>query len=242
MSEYLSSIKNENILFLDIETVSQYQTYTAMPHILRVLWDKKSKKFIDEQFNSPEKAYCKAGILAEFGKIICISAGYIITRKNKKELRVRSFYGNDEAQILTDFLQLFTKYFNTDNHYLCAHNGKEFDFPYIARRALINGIKLPQKFDTRGLKPWEVRHSDTLDLWRFGDYKNYTSLELLTAIFDIPSPKSDLDGSMVNEAYWKDNKNEEIMNYCQKDVVAIVQLYMKYKSEELFTDEQIKIV
>lgn len=242
MTLKISEINIENILFLDIETVPQFKNYSSVPDNLKIHWKKKSEKFKTDTKQSDDELYNKAGILSEFGKIICISAAYIKKIRGKSQLRVRSFAGDDEKIILNEFLNLFTKHFNTDNHFLCAHNGKEFDFPYIARRALINGIKLPPKFDTRGLKPWEIRHLDTLDLWRFGDYKNYTSLDLLATIFDIPSPKTEMDGSMVYKAYWEDNKLNSIIEYCQEDVIAIVQLFFKYRCEKLFPREDIKFV
>lgn len=240
MHENIHKIKIENILFLDIETVAQHLSYFDLSERMQMLWKKKSERFDKNNDSSADVLYNEyAGILSEFGKIVCISAAYIKKIKGEFQLRVRSFYGDDEKKILQEFLNLFVKYFNTDQHYLCAHNGKEFDFPYIARRTLINNIKLPPKFDTRGLKPWEVRHLDTMDLWRFGDYKNYTSLDLLTAIFDIPSPKTDMDGSEVNETYWHEQDLPKIVAYCQNDVVAIVQLFLKYRGSNLFPEEKI---
>ena len=157
-------------------------------------------------------------------------------------MRIRSFAGDDERQLLVDFFDLVYKYFNSKNKFFCAHNGLEFDFPFIARRALINGLKVPQSLDTRGKKPWEVQHLDTLDLWRFGDYKNYTSLALLAQIFGIPTPKDDIDGSQVANVYWNEHDLQRIVTYCQKDVITIVQLFRKYRCEDLIPDENIVIV
>jgi hypothetical protein len=238
----LHTIDISNILFLDIETVPQYAVYIDVPEKDRRLWDVKSKR-LQTANERPSVLYKKAGIFAEFGKIICISVAYVVSKKNQPlAVRVRSFYGDNEREILEQFLQLITKHFNTTKHYLCAHNGIEFDFPFIARRALIHGLALPKTLDTRGKRPWDIRHLDTLDLWRFGDYKNYTSLELLTHIFDIPTPKDDIDGSMICDLYWKENDFQRIVEYCQKDVVAVLQLLRKYRNEPLFEQQSITIV
>ena len=232
------SVKLENILFLDIETVSQKPSIDDIPEIEKTLWAKKSLRIATEN-ESPAETYQKAGIYSEFGKIICISVGYINNINGIKTLRIKSFYGDDEKELLSGFNSLVQKHFNTSEHFLCAHNGKEFDFPFIARRSLINCLKIPDCLDTRGLKPWEVKHFDTLELWRFGDYKNYTSLETLAYIFNIPTPKDDITGAQVGDVYWNLNDLPRIVTYCQKDVITIVQLFLKFKNEELISDEHI---
>lgn len=219
------------ILFLDIETVPQSPHYNDLTDKRQKLWDKKAKYIAKEE--TAEESYSRAGIYAEFGKIICISFGYIKQEEDKKEIRIKSLYGDDEKDILIQFSKIINKHFSGAKSLLCAHNGKEFDFPYIARRCLINNIPVPKTLDTRGMKPWEVKHLDTLELWRFGDYKHYTSLELLTEIFNIPTPKDDIDGSMVGDIYWKERDIARIVEYCQKDVVAIIHLFCRYKNEEL---------
>ena len=157
-------------------------------------------------------------------------------------LRLKSFYNDDEKVILTGFKELLKKHFNTDKHMLCGHNGKEFDFPYIGRRMLINGIKLPLLLDIAGKKPWEVNHLDTMELWKFGDYKHYTSLNLLTHIFNIPTPKDDIDGSEVHRVYWEEKNLKRIADYCAKDVKATVQLFLRFRGEDLIPEENIEIV
>ncbi len=230
----LNNIKNNQILFLDIETVPQFQFYNELKDNWKNLWAKKSSYFLKEN-ETPADVWKKAGIYAEFGKIICISVGFITEEK----LRLKSFYGNDERNLLHEFRELTIKYFNKNDKYLCAHNGKEFDYPYIARRMLINGISLPKILDLAGKKPWEIRHLDTLELWKFGDYKHYTSLELLTEIFNIPTPKDDIDGSMVSKVFYEDNDIERIVKYCEKDVLAVVQLFLRYKNQDLILPENI---
>ena len=233
----LEQVKNENVLFIDIETVPQYPEYGRVPENLRKLWDKKAEKLSTKEDDTSESLYERAGIFAEFGKIICISAGFI----NDGNLRIKSFAGKDEKELLNNFAHLLNSNYRKPGYLLCAHNGKEFDFPYISRRMLINGIRIPLIIDTAGRKPWEVQHLDTMELWKFGDYKNYTSLALLTAIFNIPTPKDDIDGSQVGKVFWQDDNLTRIVEYCQKDVVAIVQLFLKYKGENLISDDRITI-
>ena len=230
--------KLENILFLDIETVPQYPSYKELPEKMKKLWDKKSQYIGDSELSAEEK-YKSAGIYSEFGKIIVIAIGYIRIKNNEKTLIIKSIYGHDEVKILQKFNQVLDEYFASDDKYLCAHNGKEFDFPYIARRSIINEVKLPKILNTAGAKPWEVKHLDTLELWKFGDYKHWTSLDLLTTIFGIPSPKDEIDGSQVYEYYWQKNDLETINNYCKKDVVALVQVYLRLTQQELIPPENI---
>ena len=237
----LQDINIENILFLDIETVPVHANFNDLDEIMQELWDKKSVYFRKEG-ETADDVYQRAGIYSEFGKIICISVGHIIYKNNEPTFRVKSFYGDDEKKLLEEFSEMLRKFSSRSDALLCAHNGKEFDFPYIARRMLINGIKLPALLDIAGKKPWEVKHLDTLELWKFGDYKNYTSLNLLTTIFNIPSPKDDIDGSMVADVYWKDKDLERIVKYCEKDVLAVVQLILRYRGEEIIKENSIEKV
>lgn len=242
MDKSLKEVDITKVLFLDIETVPQYKSYILLPKYERELWDKKAKRLRDVETTSPSQRYKRAGIFAEFGKIVCISVAYVRIIKGEPKVRVTSFFGDNEKQILEDFLNLIYKHFNSKNTYYCAHNGKEFDMPYIARRLLINGLEIPNSLDTRGLKPWEVKHIDTMEMWKFGDYKNYSSLSLLTHIFGIPSPKNDIDGSMVCDIYWQNHDLERIARYCEKDVVAILHLFRKYRIEDIIPDESITFV
>lgn len=234
----LDSIELEKILFIDIETVPQYPEYSAIPKKFQKLWDKKAKYLIKDD-ESPADVYHRAGIYAEFGKIVTISFGYLRTKKGKTAMFVKAISSHNEREILIKFNKLLDGYFNTEKHFLCAHNGKEFDFAYIARRSLINGVGVAKILNTPGAKPWQIRHLDTLELWRFGDYKNWTSLELLTAIFDIPSPKNDIDGSDVWRVYWKEKDLERITKYCKNDVVALTQLFLKFNNRQLIPVDMI---
>lgn len=236
----LQKINLEKILFLDIETVAQQPEFSQLDADFKAHWEKKAS-FIGKEDETPEDVYNRAGIYAEFGKIVCISVGFINTELDKKTLRLKSFADDDETVLLTNFFELLNKHYNYRDALLCAHNGKEFDFPYIARRALVNGIEIPEILDLAGKKPWEVNHLDTLQLWKFGDYKNYTSLSLLTTIFNIPTPKDDIDGSMVNEVYWKDKDLKRIATYCEKDVIALTQLFLRFRNESLIETENIII-
>jgi len=231
----IEKLKIEDVLFLDIETVPQYPEYGELPEKLKLLWDKKAERLAKSETYKPQELYERAGIYAEFGKIICISTGIVYG----KTFRMKSFFGDDEKILLTEFAALLNGYYNRQQHLLCGHNGKEFDFPYIARRMLINGIALPKTLNLHGKKPWEIQHLDTMELWRFGDYKNYTSLELLTTIFDIPSPKDDIDGSMVGKVYWEDKGLERIVEYCQKDTLAVAQLLLRYMGKPLIEEKDI---
>ena len=226
-----------NMLVLDIETVPQYSSFEQVPEQFQKLWDLKTQ--YQRKDATPQEFYERAGIWAEFGKIVCISVGIFSNGKNVG-LRVKSFASHDEKELLDGFSALLVT--QPASLILCAHNGKEFDFPYICRRMLINGVRIPSPLEISGKKPWEINHLDTMELWKFGDYKNYTSLSLLTAIFNIPTPKDDIDGSQVGYVYWVEDKLERICVYCQKDVVATAQLLRRYRGEELITDECITII
>lgn len=236
----LEEINLTQVLFLDIETVPQYPDFNELPEATLMLWEKKAKILNKDEDIAPSEIYKRAGIYAEFGKIVCISVGIIYEENKERKLRLKSFYGDDEKNLLTGFGEMVEKFSSDKKVSLCAHNGKEFDFPYIARRILINKLKLPKMLQVAGKKPWEVPFLDTMELWRFGDYKNYTSLELLTHIFNIETPKQDIDGSMVNEIYWKEKDLDRIVEYCQRDVIAIARLMLRYKGEELISDENIE--
>ncbi len=230
----LDNINIEDVLFLDIETAPIAYKYNELDENMKKSWDLKFR-YSEE---TPEELYIKAGIYAEFAKVICISVG-IVTKG--KEYKTKSFFGDDEKKLLTEFFGLLQSHYNKEQHTLCAHNGKEFDFPFICRRALINGLKLPKILNIAGKKPWEIKHLDTMELWKFGDYKSYTSLTLLAAVFGIPTPKDDIDGSQVAKVYWEEKNLERIVTYCQKDVLTVAQLFLRYKGEPMIQQEQIII-
>ena len=237
----LENIRIEDILFLDIETVPAAETFDSLDTRMQTLWDKKSKQFRTADQNALE-VYERAGIYSEFGRIICISVGYI-KEKDPYALRLKSFYGDDEKLILTEFSALLSRFAKPGKEaLLCAHNGKEFDYPYIARRMVIHGLELPELLNIAGKKPWEVKLLDTMDLWKFGDYKNYTSLELLTSVLGIPTPKDDIDGSMVAGIYYKEKDLLRIVRYCEKDVIAIVQVLLRFMNKPGVSSERIETV
>jgi len=228
----------QNILFLDIETVPQEKKWDQVSETLQELFEQKTAYQRKEEILA-EDFYERAGIWAEFGKIICISVGYFTAAEETKQLRIKSFYGDDEKQLLLDFKELLETHFYKKLHVLCAHNGKEFDFPYIARRMIIHQIELPTKLNLFGKKPWEVSHLDTMELWKFGDYKHYTSLKLLTSILGIPSPKDDISGSDVAMVYYKENDLDRIVRYCEKDTIAVAQLVLRFNNEPLLKESEI---
>ncbi|MBD3749694.1 MAG: 3'-5' exonuclease [Sphingobacteriales bacterium] len=232
----LQQLDLQTVLVLDIETVPQFSSFDQLPVHLQKLWDLKTR-FQRKEDETPSDFYQKAGIWAEFGKIICISVGIF---KNNHSFRVKSFFSHDEEELLLDFIQLLNS--QPPQLILCAHNGKEFDFPYLCRRMLIKGLEIPTQLQIAGKKPWEINHLDTMELWKFGDYKNFTSLNLLAAIFEIPTPKDDIDGSMVGSVYWMENDLERIKNYCQKDVITTARLLQRFKGLPFLTDEQITYV
>ncbi len=236
----LSKLLLENILFLDIETVPELPDFHELNEEKKQLWEQKSRYQRKEEITA-EDFYDSAGIWAEFGKIIVISVGYFVLKGATKNFRVTSFHG-DEPKLLLEFKNLLNQHFNKPQHILCAHNGKEFDFPYIARRMLINRIQLPYKLDLFGKKPWEVPHLDTMELWKFGDYKHYTSLRLMANILAIPSPKEDLDGSMVRDVYYEDQDIDRIIRYCELDVITTAQVLLRLKGEALLEEKEIKRV
>jgi uncharacterized protein YprB with RNaseH-like and TPR domain len=232
------SVKLNDILFLDIETVPEKEQWNELSKDIQELFEKKTHYQRKEE-HTAEEFYERAGIWAEFGKIICISVGYFVEVQNKKQLRLTSFFGDDEHQILTDFKVLLETYFTKKSHVLCAHNGKEFDFPFITRRMIINQIELPHKLNLFGKKPWDVPHLDTLEMWKFGDYKQYTSLKLLTAILGISSPKDDIDGSEVANVYYKEKNLQRIVTYCEKDTIAVAQILLRFNNQELLKEKDI---
>ena len=227
----------DNILFLDIETVPETHNFSDLDKTKQALWEAKSRYQRKEEF-TPEEFYDRAGIWAEFGKIICISVGYFTNQGDTRLFRTTSFYG-EEPTLLKAFKNLLISHFSQAKHLLCAHNGKEFDFPYIARRMIINGIELPYKLNLFGKKPWEVPHLDTLELWKFGDYKTYTSLKLMTNVLGVPSPKDDIDGSEVYRVYYEENDIDRIITYCEKDTIAVAQIFLRLRGERILSDEEI---
>jgi DNA polymerase elongation subunit (family B) len=219
----------KDIFFIDIETVSCVPDYNGLDPRLQKLWDKKAALIKNEEELTPSEFFFKkAGIFAEFGKVVAIAVG-ALTRESPDTpytLRVKGYAGSDEKTLLQTFKELLDKY-SRKNLLLCGHNGKEFDFPYLSRRMLVNGIPLPAILDVAGRKPWEVPYLDTMELWKFGDRKNYTSLDLLAAIFGVESSKSALDGSQVNDAYYQGNELPAIKKYCMEDVAVTTRVFLK---------------
>ena len=233
----IKRIKLEHILFLDIETVPQFADYDSLDNPTKLLWEAKTKYQRKENF-TPKEFYDRAGIWAEFGKIICISVGYFKQKEDPINFRVTSFYG-EEGDILKDFKALLETHFNKSNHLLCAHNGKEFDFPYIARRMVILGIDLPEKLNLFGKKPWEVPHLDTLELWKFGDYKTFTSLSLMAHVLGIQSPKDDISGEQVRDVFYKEKDIDRIVAYCEKDTVTVAQIILRLRNQDLLSASEV---
>jgi uncharacterized protein YprB with RNaseH-like and TPR domain len=221
-----------DVLFLDIETVPQFERFEDLPDESKKLWEEKSRYIRERRQVSITESYDDAGIYAEFGKIVCVSVGYFPDERT--DLRLKSFYGHDERDILKRFCEMLQEYHHKPFRLLCAHNGKEFDFPYLCRRMLVNGIRLPELLNIAGKKPWEIPHLDTMELWKFGDYKHYTSLRLLASIFGIPSPKDDIEGSEVRGVYYTAGDLDRIERYCRKDVATVAMLIQAYRGKTEF--------
>jgi 3'-5' exonuclease len=229
----------EKILFLDIETVPQAYRFDQLDEKSKILFEAKNRFQISPDKSIEQIFEDRGGILAEFGKIVCISVGMLHEGSQGRSIRLKSFYHDDEETLLKQFKRLLDDHYNTQYHVLCGHNSKEFDTPYICRRMLINGIALPNILQIAGKKPWEINHIDTMELWKFGDYKSYTSLSLLCHVMGIPTPKDDISGADVARVYYEENDLERIMIYCEKDVVALIQLFLRLQGEPLVDEFQI---
>jgi len=232
-----------NIMFLDIETVSQYQSYDELPDGWKELWTKKAEGLLknSKEEDTIETIYDRAALFAEFGKIICISCGIMKGSGENKSMLIKSFYGDDEKKLLGAFCDMLGKWSPGSQKWLCAHNGKEFDFPYLCRRMIINDECVPALLSISGKKPWEVNLLDTLELWKFGEYKNFTSLNLLAHVLGIPTSKDDIDGSMVGTVYWNEKNINRIVHYCQKDVITMAQVYLRLNREPMVFADNIDI-
>ena len=226
-----------NILFLDIETVPENEVFSDLSEETQHLFADKTKYQRKDDF-SPEEFYERAGIWAEFGKIVCISVGYFTIKNAERQFRTTSFMGKED-ELLRAFNQMVQQHFSNPAFVFCGHNIKEFDIPYLCRRMLINNIQIPEKLQLFGRKPWEIPHLDTLELWKFGDYKHYTSLKLLTHVLGIPSPKEDIEGSEVRNVYYNEKNIARIKKYCERDVVAVAQVFLRLRNENLLTESEI---
>jgi predicted PolB exonuclease-like 3'-5' exonuclease len=229
----------ENLLFLDIETACMVEDYHELSPRMQDLWDKKARRYMQPDIDkgTEELFWEKAGIHAEFGKVVCISCGYLrFDEQGKPTIKMKSYAGDDEKKILADFGEALNTFTSKAGRKLCAHNGKEFDFPFLGRRYIIHQLPIPYSLRVQGKKPWETIFVDTMELWKFGDYKSYTSLDLLTAILDIPSSKDDIDGSQVSETYWRKRDVDRIQIYCEKDVKVTAQVLLRMCGHSIIED------
>jgi DNA polymerase elongation subunit (family B) len=224
----------DRLLFLDIETAQDKLRYDELSPVMQQHWDRRAQRERDAGGNlltsasSAEIYDMRAGIFAEFARVVCISCGYAVAQPDGTyHLRLRSFYGPDEKPILEDFNKLVHEHFGGGRRLtkICGHNVREFDYPFIARRLLLHRIPLAPSFDMREAKPWEVALLDTMELWKFGDRKSFTALELLAELLGIPTPKSDIAGKDVSRVFWYDKDCDRIARYCEADVLATARLY-----------------
>ncbi len=236
----LKNLDLSTVVCLDIETVPGHASFAELDAVMQENWAKKAERMKIPDSSADELYFDKAGIFAEYGKIICITVGIFANSGTK--IRLKSFAGDDEKALLQDFFSTMSKVLNSPTYKICGHNIKEFDIPWICRRAVIHGLELPRSLDVGGKKPWEVPYMDTMELWKFGDRKSFVSLKLLTHLLGIPSPKDDIDGSEVAGVYWLEEDLPRIVRYCEKDVAAVCQLLLRLQNKELLPDEQIVIV
>ncbi len=238
----MQNIRIENLLLIDIETVPQCPVFTDLNEEWQSLWEEKVQRSLPEKVSAAEFYPMRAGVMAEFAKVICISIGYFKKEAGSIQLRLKSFYGDEEKILLQDFISTLKQLEAGNNKWsFCGHNIKEFDIPFICRRLLVNSLAIPPFLDFQNMKPWETNIVDTFQYWRFGDYKHYTSLKLLAASLGVPSPKDDIDGSMVADVYWVEKNLERIVVYCQKDVITTGNIILRFKNLPLVTEAQITI-
>jgi len=235
----LSHLSLSNILFIDIETAPLVYRFEDLDAHGQELWSKKTRWVQERENKSPDEVYERAGIYAEFSKAVCVSVGYFAEVNGERSFRLKSFCGDNEKDVLIALKEVFQKFFNKNNTLLCAHNGKEFDFPFLARRYIINGLQLPDVLDLAGKKPWEVSHLDTLDLWKFGDYKHYTSVDLLSHALGIESPKDDISGADVARVYHEESDLPRIQEYCEKDVITVAKILVRFMGLTQLEDDEV---
>ena len=239
----MQNIVLENLILIDIETVPQHPDFDLLNEEWKQLWQEKTQRSLPDLTTPAEFYPQRAGVMAEFAKIICISMGYFTKQGNVLQLRLKSFYGDDEKVLLQSFVTVLNQVETKNNKWsFSGHNIKEFDIPFICRRLLVNSLPIPAYLDFQNMKPWDTNMVDTFQYWRFGDYKNYTSLKLLAAAMGVPSPKDDIDGSMVADVYWKEKNLGRIVTYCQKDVVTTGNIILRFKNMELLKEDQVVIV
>ena len=238
----MQQIALENLFLIDIETVSGSQHYHLLDDIWKELWTEKVFKSLPPD-TTPEQYYpMRAAILAEFAKVVCISIGYFKRENNEWQLRIKSFYSENEKEVLNGFIATLQQLHSKNSRWVfTGHNIKEFDIPFLCRRFLIHHLELPTFLDISGRKPWDVPMVDTMALWRFGDIKHFTSLKLLALILGIDSPKNDIDGKDVGRVYWREKNLQRIVEYCQRDVVTVAQLMLRFKNLPLLNKEQISV-
>ena len=238
----MQNIRLEHLLLIDIETVPQCPVFNELSEEWKTLWEEKVQRNLPENVSAAEFYPLRAGVMAEFAKVICISIGYFKKDSTALQLRLKSFYGDDEKILLQDFIATLNQLEANNNKWsFCGHNIREFDIPFICRRLLVNGLAIPPFLDFQNMKPWETNIVDTFQYWRFGDYKQFTSLKLLAATLGVPSPKDDIDGSMVADVYWVEKNLERIVTYCQKDVITTGNIILRFKNMPLITEAQITI-
>lgn len=236
-------IKNfKNILFIDIETASGVNTYTTLTENMQKLWLRKARSLMNPLQKPLEDLYFeRAALFPEFGRIISIGMGFLFYNKNKElSLKVKTISNKNEKDLLLEFNQFIESTYPSKELSLVAHNGKEFDFPYLCKRMLVHQLVIPKALQLQGKKPWEVVHQDTIEWWRFGDKKGYVSLELLAEIMGIGNVKTDLSGDKVNYTFYIEKDLEKIKKYCAEDVITLAQLFLRFNFIDYIQEKNIQ--
>lgn len=235
-------IETSSLIFIDIETVSSGKTFEDLPEEWKALWEKKFSKSLPDDTSIELYYQQRAALYAEFSRIVCISFGYYNGYRHEQTLRIKSLCGDNEKELLTDFRDIISGFEKHHKNWIFAgHNIKDFDLPFLSRRLIINSLMLPRSMDFYNLKPWEYHVVDTMNIWRFGDFRHFTSLELMAVSLGIPSPKSDIDGSQVAEIFWQKDFSR-IVEYCQRDVLTVANIIRRLNNQPALTDSQIEFV
>ncbi len=230
----------ENFLVIDMETVTVSKDFDALEQSWQHLWREKATRSLPQHTTLAEHYLQRAGVMAEFAKIVCISIGYFKNEGGSTQFRIKSFFDVQERDLLQHFVAVVTQFRAVSNHWVfTGHNIKEFDIPFLCRRLIVNGLGIPSFLDFQNRKPWQTNLVDTFQYWRFGDYKHFTSLQLLAAALNIPSPKDDMEGSQVGHVYWVEKDLQRIVTYCQRDVLTVANVLLRFKNQPLLTGEQV---
>lgn len=229
----LQGIHPRNFLFMDIETARIQDKLTTNTELFKS-WEYKRRKEGETLVKDLKKSFeHKAALYAEFGKVVCISIGKIVDEK----LVVQSYYGDDEKEVLEKIKKVLTAFYKKfPDLMLCGHSIIGFDIPFLMRRMIINGIQVPSFLDLTTSKPWTLSDDivDIAQIWKTTGFYG-ASLVNMSHAMGLPSPKEDIDGSMVSDTYYREKDGlKRIVKYCEQDVFATVNIVQKLYLSEIF--------